>query len=203
MRGEGRVVVKSINDNEDEILLGIMQLHNNGNPFCADVTHNVGGFYRSGIVPRPAIRFDIAPTLDDVFFADVARMPLGDGSLQSLIFDPPFMFNPHGKAKSNRANVRYSMFDTWVDLERTYKEALREFRRVLKPKGIVAFKCQDYTDSKTTMTHCLVYQWAIEAGFYAKDLFIRYRNHGPAYNPALKQKHARKFHSYWWVLQRV
>lgn len=196
-------VIKSISDKEDDILLGIMQLHNAGSPFCVDACHSVGGFYRSGIVPRPAIRFDIAPTLPDVLYADVCALPLANESVSSIIFDPPFMFNPHGKAlEKNAAAGRYTMFPTWADLERTYKGAFDEFNRVLKPKGIVAFKCQDYTDSKTTMTHCLVYQWALERCFYAKDLFIRYRNHGPAYNPVLRQKHARKFHSYWWVFER-
>ncbi len=95
------------------------------------------------------------------------------------------------------------MFPAWADLERTYQGALVELHRVLKPKGIVVFKTQDYTDAKTTMTHCLVHQWATERGFYAKDLLIRYRNHGPAYNIHLKQKHARKFHSYWFVLEKV
>jgi len=108
------------------------------------------------------------------------------------------MFNPHGTAMThNKANGRYTMFKTWADLEETYKGALTEFKRILRKKGIVAFKCQDYTDSKTTMTHCLVYQWAVDAGFYAKDLLIRYRDHGPAYNVNLRQKH-----SYWFVFQK-
>ena len=48
------------------------------------------------------------------------------------------------------------------------------------------------------MTHCLVYNWALENGFYAKDLFILLSKQR-IFNPNLKQKHARKFHSYWWV----
>lgn len=194
-------VVKSVSSNEDDILLGIMRLHNAGSVFCADVTYSVGGLYR-GSVPAPPLKFDIAPKVEGVGRADVCSLPIETGSIRSVVFDPPFMFNPHGSAKNNKANVRYTMFPTWADLERTYKGALAEFWRVLVPGGIVAFKCQDYTDAKTTMTHCLVYQWAAEAGFYAKDIFIRYRDHGPAYNPALRQKHARKFHSYWWVFQR-
>jgi len=31
---------------------------------------------------------------------------------------------------------------------------------------------------------------------------IRYRETGPAYNPALRQRHARKFHSYWFVFSK-
>jgi hypothetical protein len=94
------------------------------------------------------------------------------------------------------------MFPSWSELERVYKGALDKFNRVLKPKGIVAFKCQDYTDTRTTLTHCSVWQWAIERDFYARDLLIRYRNHGPAYNKEKTQRHARKFHSFWLVLER-
>lgn len=195
------VVVKSISSEEDDILLGIMNLHNHGRPFDADMTYSVGGLYK-GIVPAPRLKFDINPMLPEVVQADVLALPLDDESIDSVVFDPPFMFNPHGNQDQNKANHRYSIFPTWEDLEWTYKGALDEFGRVLRPKGIVAFKCQDYTDSKTTMTHCLVWQWATERGFYAKDLFIRYRNHGPAYNVNLKQRHARKFHSYWFVLER-
>ncbi len=194
------MIVKSISNNEDDILLGIMSLHNNNHPFCADVTYSIGGLYR-GAVPAPALKFDRAPHAG-VIQADVCALPLRDASLRSIVCDLPFMFAPSGTALThNRANQRYSMFKTWKNLEDTYQGALKEFRRVLDQKGIVAFKCQDYTQNKTTMTHCLAYNWAIEAGFYVKDLFIRYRNHGPAYNIYLKQRHARKFHSYWFVLE--
>jgi hypothetical protein len=195
-------VIKSISDNEDEILCGIIALHNGGRPFCVDTTFSEGGLYRSGHVPEPLIKFDLAPTRLDCQQANVCALPIGTASVKSVVFDPPFMFNPHGRAKDNAASVRYTMFATWADLENTYKGALLEFWRVLEAGGIVAWKCQDYTDSKTTMTHCLVYQWAVSAGFYAKDLFIRYRNHGPAWNPKLRQKHARKYHSYWFVFQK-
>lgn len=195
-------VVKSVSSDEDEILLGIMRLHNMGLPFGVDATYSIGGLYRRN-VPQPEQRFDIDPQSASVQKADACALPLDAGSVGSVLFDPPFMFNPHGSALThNAANRRYTMFPKWADLERTYKGALAEFMRVLRPKGIVAFKCQDYTDSKTTMTHCHVWQWATELGFYAKDLFIRYRTHGPAYNPHLKQKHARKFHSYWWVFEK-
>lgn len=194
-------VVKSIASDEDEILLGIMRLHNGGNPFCADVTYSVGGLYRNN-VPAPTLKFDIAPVAAGVTQADVCALPLGRASVSSIIFDPPFMFNPHGTALTkNAAAGRYTMFPKWEDLERTYKGGLTEFKRVLRPKGIVAFKCQDYTDSKTTLTHCHVWKWATDLGFYAKDLLIRYRLHGPAYNINLRQKHARKFHSYWFVFE--
>lgn len=49
------------------------------------------------------------------------------------------------------------------------------------------------------MTHCLVWQWATELGFYAKDLAILNIPKSKVYNGNLKQKHFRKVHTYFWV----
>jgi hypothetical protein len=73
----------------------------------------------------------------------------------------------------------------------------------LKPKGVLAFKTCDFTDKKSTWTHCEVWQWAQELGFYPKDLFVRTVTRGRAYNPKLVQRHARKLHSYLWVFVEV
>jgi hypothetical protein len=191
-------VIKSINLDEAIILNDIIALHNAGRPFDLDPTYSRGSLYMSGKVPRPWLTSDILPGAN--LQADVTCLPLADASLDSIIFDPPFMFRPHGQLCA--AEVRFTMFADWAALARTYQGALAEFARVLRPKGIVAFKCMDYTDKKSTMTHCFVHHWAIERGFYVKDLFVRYRTHGPAYDPTKTQRHARKFHCYWWVLQK-
>jgi hypothetical protein len=100
-------------------------------------------------------------------------------------------------------NNRFTQFASFEELQAMYTGALDEFYRILKPKGILVVKCQDFTDKKSTFTHCLVWQWATERGFYPKDLIIRTVSAGRAYNPALVQRHARKFHSYFWVLVKV
>jgi ubiquinone/menaquinone biosynthesis C-methylase UbiE len=61
------------------------------------------------------------------------------------------------------------------ELKDNYTAILKEARRVLKFNGVLVFKCQDFTDSKTTMTHSYVYNWAVTQGFYAKDLAILVR----------------------------
>jgi len=159
-------VIRSISKNESEIINGILSLHNGGFPFDLDVCYSRGSFYKSGVVPQPVRRFDIDP---QDFYTDkacVTNLPIKPASVDSIVFDPPFMFNPHGTARAkNAAGKRFTMFDTWADLERTYKLALNEFYRVLRYEGIVAFKCQDMTDSKTTLTHCYVWQWATARGF--------------------------------------
>jgi hypothetical protein len=100
-------------------------------------------------------------------------------------------------------NGRFSQFASFEELREMYQSSLDEFARILWPKGLLVFKCQDFTDKRTTMTHVLVCNWAEQRGFYAKDLFIRVVSAGRAYNPALVQRHARKYHSYFWVLMKV
>ena len=116
-----------------------------------------------------------------------------------MILDPPFMFGKHGQTVNNVVNKRYTMFDTFEELESCYKGILSEAYRVLKKKGLLIFKCQDYTDSKTTMTHCMVYEWAKELGFYAKDIAILNLPISKIYNGNLVQRHLRKTHCYFWV----
>ena len=191
-------VIKSTNDSNTGILFDISALHLNGKSFELDPTYSKGAFYKD--FPEPILKCDINPE-QGVFRADCRNLRIANNSIESIIFDPPFMFGTHGKTKTNIMNKRFTMFDTFNDLKDMYIESIREFYRILKPKGVLAFKCQDYTDSKTTMTHCLVFNWAVEVGFYAKDLFILLSNKR-IFNPKLKQRHARKFHCYWWVFQK-
>jgi hypothetical protein len=160
----------------------------------------IGVFYKN--VPEPRLKFDLRPQIKGVQQADCADLPIESGSLQSIVFDLPFMFGTHGQTKNNKMNKRFTMFDSFPELCAMYQNSLEEFHRVLNKKGILIFKCQDYTDSKTTMAHCLVWQWALKFGFYAKDLFILTAKGGRIYNPNLKQKHARKFHSYLFVFEK-
>jgi hypothetical protein len=205
-------VVKSVVSSDEEALLGIMQLHLNGEPFQLDPTYSEGAFYR-GKVPAPKLKFDLAPARPDVEQADCRQLPFADASIGSIIFDPPFMWGCHGTNNpANKVvrgyscpttlNNRFTQFASFDELQSLYTGALTEFARILKPKGILVFKCQDYTDSKTTMTHCRVYNWAEQRDFYAKDLIIRTVSAGRAWNPKLTQRHARKFHSYLFVFEK-
>jgi len=170
-----------------------------------DPTFSSGKFYKG--LKEPIYKFDLNPIKKDGLFktdvkqANCNNLPIENNSIKCMMFDPPFMFGTHGQTKSNIMNKRFTMFDTFAELKEMYKSSLKEFQRILIKKGILIFKCQDYTDSKTTMTHCLVYNWAIEQRFYAKDLFIMINN-SRIYNPNLTQRHARKTHSYFWIFQK-
>lgn len=192
-------LIKSVSESDTEILNAFRQLYLDGDEFDLDPTYSKGIFYRE--VEEPRLKFDLSPQVEGVVQADCTNLPLMSNSINSAVFDPPFMFGTHGQTKNNKMNKRFTMFDTFEELKYMYKRALSEFQRVLNFNGFLFFKCQDYTDSKTTMTHCLVYNWAVERNYYAKDLYILVATGGRIYNPNLRQRHARKFHSYWWVLQ--
>ena len=193
-------LIKSVYNTDNELIKAIMSLYNI-KKFCLDPTYSKGVFWKN--LPQPIYKADLVPQYKDVIKSDVKDLPdeIID-KLDNICFDPPFMFGHHGQTKNNIMNKRFSMFDKWEDLEIMYKNAIKSFYILLNKGGLVAFKCQDYTDSKTTMTHCFVWKWAVEQGFYAKDIFIMATNSGRIYNPKLKQRHARKFHSYWWIFQK-
>lgn len=195
-------VIKSVQSSDQDILESISELYLDGNWFDLDPCYSVGKFYDG--IRQPGIKMDKMPSFNDVIENNILKgLPLENNSIKSIVFDHPFMFGKHGKTDENIMTKRFTMFDTWDDLKEMYQTALSEFYRVLGKGGIVAFKCQDYTDSKTTLTHCYVWQWAMECGFYVKDIFIHHFQGGRIWNSNLKQRHSRKYHSYWMVLEKT
>lgn len=55
---------------------------------------------------------------------------------------------------------------------------------------------------ETTLTHCFVHNWAIAIGFRVIDIFILNFTGARIWNSNLTQRHARKYHCYWIVLQK-
>lgn len=190
-------------ENEQDCIKALLDIHNAGNDIELDPMYNQGMFYKS-VLNKPKFRYDLNATKNgyDAQQGDATDLPLPDNSISCMILDPPFMFGTHGQTKNNVINKRYTMFDTFDEMKECYKNILKESYRVLDKKGILIFKCQDYTDSKTTMTHCLVWQWAIENGFYPKDIAILNLPKAKIYNSNLKQKHLRKTHCYFWVFEK-
>ena len=199
-------VVKSVLGSDRDVLKAILELYKPVNMlgeigFDVDPAFSSGTFYED--VPRPVLVYDKEPKIPYITKNNLLDgLPLTDGLVNSVVFDPPFMFGTHGQTKNNIMTKRFTMFDSWGELEDMYKKSLREFYRVLAKGGIVAFKCQDYTDSRTTLTHCFVHNWAVEIGFKTEDIFIMVFKGGRVWNSNLTQKHARKYHSYWFVLRK-
>ena len=194
-------VIKSIQNSDRDVLLAIKQLYLDGENYDLDPCYSTGKFYED--LERPIIKMDKTPQNIKIVENDILNgIPLKNKYVKSIVFDPPFMFGTHGQTKNNIMTKRFTMFDNWKQLKDMYKKSLQEFYRILIKGGIVAFKCQDYTDSKTTLTHCYVHNWAIEQGFKVEDLFIMAFKGGRIWNSNLVQRHARKYHSYWIILKK-
>ena len=188
---------KSVFENEQDLLKAIIDIHLGGKDIECDPMYFKGKFYKDG-VNKPKNIFDINPQVEGVEQGDARQLLIPSSKLNNIILDPPFLFGIHGKTKDYYSSKTHTIFKNFIELEKLYKDILLEAKRILKKKGVLIFKCQDYTDSKTTMTHTLVYQWATEIGFYAKDLAILVKPN-KVYNGNLTQRHLRKIHTYFWV----
>ena len=193
------MVIKSVFDNEQELLKAIIQIHcPEGielDPMCFKKN-----FYKE--IPEPKYKFDINPLSEDIKKSDARKLPLYSMTLNSMILDPPFLFEIRKRKNNNYGANTHGLLKGFKELEKLYKGILKEAYRILKNKGILIFKCQDFTDSKTTMTHCFVWKWALKQGFYAKDLAILYLPKNKIANSRLNQRHLRKVHSYFWIFQK-
>ena len=191
-------MIKSISFSQEEILQSIVTLHTG--PIEADVTFGFGRFYKNGVA-RPPLCFDLGPRVPGVIAADARHLPLKDCSVGSVMFDPPFMLytGPGSKLKDRFSSVIGSMENLW----KFYEEAMGEIYRVLRPKGWLILKCQDGVSSMVNhFTHAEVYAMANRLNFTPKDLFILLAKSRMPDPQGRAQKHARKFHSYFWVFRK-
>lgn len=197
-------IIKSISYDQDELLQWIIRLYVDEGRFDLDPTFSTGGFYRK--IPQPKLCYDLVPQRDNVVQADCRKLPLQSGSIRSIIIDPPFLATTGKSLAGNTGNIinrRFSVARSERELAALYEAAIMEANRVLCPGGILVFKCQDKVSSgKQYMMHCNVYQWAILQGFEVLDLFILLARSRLVANWQRNQKHARKYHSYFWVFRK-
>jgi len=201
-------IVKSVSADQKEIIRNILRLHVPGGKIDCDPTYSKGAFYDRTGIEVPALRFDIFPQTESVVKADARQLPLEDSSINCMMFDPPFLATT-GKSLTegcgNRINRRFGVYPNERELHRFYRSALQEAHRVLKQRGILIFKCQDKVSSgKQYFSHVFIMNEAVKSGFYPKDLFILTAgNRLVADWQARNQKHARKYHCYFWVFQKT
>ena len=191
----------TVRDNNRQIIADILKLYNGGEPIHLDPCYNKGAFWRD--LPAPLLKSDKDPIVEGVERADVTALPHANHSIKSIMFDPPFVLKDTTRRVPNGLmEMAYTGVKSYPMLLELYQGALIEFKRVLVPKGLLVFKCQDVVSSgRQHWAHVDLLNMAIGTGFTAVDFFIRWRK-SVLFSPnMIKQKHARKNHSFFWVFR--
>ena len=175
--------------------------------FDADLTYANGGFWKN--LPHPVLKFDIDPQTTDTVQANSLSIPLGQDSITSVIFDPPFLtYIKQGREHDSVMGKRFGGYWRYDELEAHYSGTITEAYRILKKKGIFVVKCQDIIHNhRMHCTHINIVKWAQEM-FRLKDLFVLAAKNRMPIPPAegykkKVQKHARIHHSYFLVLEKI
>ena len=198
-------VVRSLEYDQLRIIASIRRLHLGGAMFEVDASFGNGGFWPD---VEPPLCFDVEPLRPHVRQASSTALPLGDATVSSIMFDPPFLTYIRSGRDGNggmRLAKRFAGYWTYDELAGHYRGSLHEFGRVLRRGGVLTFKCQDIVHNhKLHATHVNVIAWAEAEGFRLLDLYVLAATHRlPAPNRKGAQKHARIFHSYFLVFEKV
>lgn len=201
-------MIKSVSFNQSEIIKNILTLYVPDGKIDIDPTYSKGNFYKDTGITPPSLKFDINPQTDGVVCADSRNLPVDDESCECMMFDPPFLATTGQSLtrhdNNNVINKRFGVYPNEPSLHRFYEDSLKEAYRILKPNGVLIFKCQDKVSSgKQYLSHVFIINKATEIGFYPKDIFILLaKNRIVADWQTANQKHARKYHSYFLVLEK-
>jgi 16S rRNA G966 N2-methylase RsmD len=199
-----------------EIFPKIMELHVPKGWTVADVTWGNGVFWQN----VPPENYQLFAT-DIATGTDCRNLPYENNSIDCVVLDPPYMEGFYRKSSDHKAGSgTHSAFaqaysngnEINEDSENNgtkkwhaavtdmYFKAGKEAFRILRRNGVLIVKCQDEVSAgKQWLTHVEIINKYEELGFYTKDLFVVIRNNRPSVSRLLKQKHARKNHSYFLV----
>lgn len=190
-------MITTISYKQEEIIQNIINLYV-PEGFDLDPTYSKGVFYKN--LPKPRICMDLHPQVPGVVEADARSLPLPSSSIKSIMFDPPFIAGGQTNGKDGIIKNRFGYYKRIPELWKMYEEAIKEFKRVLEPNGILVFKCQDTVeDHKQYFSEYKIMSLALDAGFYPKDKFILLAKNRLVSPSQRIQQHARKFHSYFLV----
>ena len=190
----------------DDVFPHVLSLFVSPGSTVADVTHGKGVFWRN----VPAGVFRLLPS-DVATGTDCRELPYGDGAIDCVVFDPPYMHTPGGTAHVNHQNYEGYYRNNNVSSNgstKKYHEAVldlyftaaREAWRVLREGGVYIVKCQDEVCANIQrLTHVELINELATYGFVAEDMFVVVRTTKPGVSRMLRQAHARKNHSYFLV----
>jgi tRNA G10 N-methylase Trm11 len=169
----------------------------------ADVTYGRGGFWKQ----VDTTRFNLKPT-DRLTGVDFTDLPYPNESVDVVVLDPPYIYNPKGGVKPSisdvyRANESQASTATTNGVIDLYEGGISEAERVLRSRGLLLVKCQDGIESgEPRWNHITLAHVGLTLGFAMRDLFVLVQCSTPTIRWP-HQLHARKNHSYLWVMEKA
>lgn len=190
----------SVFTEDKDVLLAFDDIFTKGKWFDADITYSKGVFYKG--LKQPNFKSDLLPQSSDVVQDDATELKTyTDSSLNSIIFDPPFLFRNRKSDNNDKISKRFSYFKSFDELLEMYAKSLQASFKKLRKGGHLFFKCQDMTDGKFYCTHYHVIKLAEDLGFTLKDIAIKSSNK-KLQRDAVQQNCLAKTHSYWIVFKK-
>lgn len=193
--------IKSFSFSQNEILSNILLLYINAETFECDLTYSIGAFYRH--FPQPKLKFDKYPQHKGVQPLDEAYH-IPNSSLSSIVCDLPFIVRGFGK--ENNAGQLVERFDYFTTAEDAYKANLEMINLAynkLKRGGYFIMKSMDVRcKAHSLWLNAYIQVEAMKLGFVMEDLFILAAKSRMLYYRGVKQNHARKYHSYFFVFRK-
>ncbi|MCY4105932.1 MAG: site-specific DNA-methyltransferase [Chloroflexi bacterium] len=216
------LIFSAYQENNADLFPRILELHVPRGSTVADVTFGKGVFWRK--VPAGLYKLLSSDLKTGV---DCRNLPYTDGSIDCVVLDPPYMegllrntpehrggvgthiafknaYMGETHNNSNGKNLIEKIPKWHAAVLQLYIQAGIEAKRVLRKEGVFIVKCQDEVSAnKQWLTHVEIINEYDRLGFYAKDLFVLVRMNKPGVSRILKQRHARKNHSYFLVFIRL
>ena len=196
-----KTVIKSISDDQEEILYNILKLYVNKDRYDCDFTYSIGNFYKH--IPQPYLKFDKYPQVEGVQPLEEAEN-IPECSLNSIVVDLPFIVKHHKYIKEqNHIINRFDCFDSVEELYATNDYILELSYKTLAKSGYLVMKTMDICAPQGQVwVSNYVCNKALDLGFELVDKFIlTFPTRHIFYKG--EQRHARKYHSYFLVFRKM
>ena len=190
----------SVFEDDGKILIAIDDIFLKNKWFDLDCTYSKGIFYKK--IRQPKIKSDLCPLFEDVIKSDCTKLEFIDNdSLNSIVFDPPFLFRNRKSKNKDKISARFTYFNSYEELQEMYRKSMNCIYDKLKKGGFLCFKCQDMTDGKFYCTHNFIINYATSIGFVLKDIIIK-KSKTKLQRDAKQQNCVAKIHSYWLIFKK-
>ena len=165
------------------------------------ISNSIGVFYRN--IPQPTMKYDKYPQFEDVLPLEQAYA-IENGALHSIIIDLPFTVkNSEKDAQTSMIARRFNCFYSVDELYKTNVEMLNLAYCKLQKGGYLIMKTMDFVyGTKQYWVSNFVQDKAAATGFVLEDTFILVSKHKILSAKIGEQRHARKFHSYFFVFKK-